>query len=162
MFYGLVGPVSHAEKRAGNRPAATVNADEARLLAVVLQNLIAGRRNLGAVLLQARQDGEIALIDHRTAEALHVARAGLLLIGGAAALLLGEGIRRDRDRQQGEGQENFTHRNPSFRQQEILVPNVFGRIFWDGQAPRSAATDKQQALANAAKFAALPAHLITG
>src|SRR4051812_18262964 len=33
------------------------------LLPVVLQHLVAGRRNLGAILLQAGQDGEIALID---------------------------------------------------------------------------------------------------
>ena len=43
--------------------------------------------------LQAGQDGEIALIDHRTAEALHVTGASLLLFRCSAALLLGEGIR---------------------------------------------------------------------
>ena len=40
---------------------------------------------LGAVLLKAGQNGEIALIDHRAAEALNVARAGLLLVRRAAA-----------------------------------------------------------------------------
>ena len=37
-------------------------------------------------------------------------------------LLLGEGSGRNRDRQQGECEEKFTHRIPSFRQQEILFP----------------------------------------
>src|SRR5258708_17498141 len=66
------------------------------LLAVGFQHLVAGRRDLGAVLLQAGQDGEIALIDHRAAEALHVTGTGLLLLGRSAALLLGEGIRCNR------------------------------------------------------------------
>jgi hypothetical protein len=138
-----------------------VNGDQLRLLAVVLQDLIAGGRNLGAILLQAGQDGEITLIDHRTAKALHVTSTGLLLIRGTAALL-GEGIRRNRDRQQGKCQENSTHRIPSFRQQEILFPNEFRTDFLGWQAPRSAATNKGQALANAAKFTTLQAHLVTG
>jgi hypothetical protein len=39
---------------------------------------------------------------------------------------------------------------------------IAGRIWWDWQAPRSAATNKGQALVNAAKFTTHQAHLITG
>jgi hypothetical protein len=63
----------------------------ALLLAVVFQHLIAGQGQPGTVFLKTRQNGEIALIDHRTAEALNVARAGLLLLRRAAALRLGDG-----------------------------------------------------------------------
>ena len=52
------------------------------------QHLIAGGRQPGAVLLQTSQNGEIALIDHRAAEALDVARTGPLFLRRAAALLL--------------------------------------------------------------------------
>src|SRR3954454_9246734 len=55
-----------------NRPDATVNGVRC-LLPVVLEHLIAGCGDLGAILLQARQDGEIALVDNRAAETLHVA-----------------------------------------------------------------------------------------
>jgi len=106
-----------------NWPDATVNGFRRGLLAVVLEHHIAGRGDLGTILLQASQDREIALVDHRAAETLHVAGTGLLLVRGAAALLLRKGVRRNRDRQQGECQEKFTHRIPSFRQQEILFPN---------------------------------------
>jgi hypothetical protein len=112
-------------------------ANESRsLLPVVLENLVAGSAYLGTMFLQARQDGEIALIDHRTAEFLHVAGAGLLLFRRSAALLLGDGSRRNRDRQQCECKEKFTHRIPSFRQQ-ILFPicasALPGRICLDGR-----------------------------
>ena len=59
---------------------------DAQLLAVTLEHLVAGRADLGAVLLQAGQNDEIALIDHGTAVALHVARTGLLFLGRAAWL----------------------------------------------------------------------------
>ena len=71
---------------------------ERGLLPVVFQHLIAGGGDLGAILLQAGEDGEVALIDHRTAKALHVAGASLLFFRRSAALLLGEGIRRNRYR----------------------------------------------------------------
>jgi hypothetical protein len=61
------------------------------LLSVVLQHLIAGLGYLGAILLQASQNGEIALIDHRTAVALNVTRTGCLLLRRAAAWLVGDG-----------------------------------------------------------------------
>src|ERR1700738_3989157 len=72
--------LSAISRRAPRRPnqannglaAATIGC---RLLAVVFQHLIAGRGQLGTILLQASQNGEIALIDHRAAETLHVARA---------------------------------------------------------------------------------------
>ncbi|MDE5462541.1 hypothetical protein GWG67_17975 [Bradyrhizobium sp. CSS354] len=83
------------------------------LLVVVLQDLVAGLRNLGPVLLEAGQDGEIALVDDRTAELLHIARAGLLL-GVRAAPLLGERCGREGGRQQGESDEKLTHCIPSF------------------------------------------------
>src|SRR6266702_184189 len=63
------------------------------LLVVVLQDLVAGLGNLGPVLFEAGQDGEIALVDDRTAELLHIAGAGLLL-GVRATPLLGERSRR--------------------------------------------------------------------
>jgi hypothetical protein len=125
------------------------------LLPVVLENLVAGSAYLGTMFLQARQDGEIALIDHRTAEFLHVAGAGLLLFRRSAALLLGNGSRRNRDRQQGECKEKFTHRIPSFRQQNPVPDLRFGIAGTDlfgWQAPRNAATNAGQALVNAAKF----------
>jgi hypothetical protein len=132
---------------------------------VAFQHLVAGCGNLGTVLLQAGKNGEITLIDHRSAKTRHVAGAGFLLLGRSAALLLGEGIRRKRDRQQEESQENFTHRIPSFRQQKILFPNCVsawpGRIFVGLQTPRTAATKKEQALVNAAKFAANATSRIT-
>src|SRR4051794_19238282 len=91
------------------------NGRERGLLPVVLQNLVAGRADLGTMLLEAGQDGEIALVDDRTAELLDITGAGLLLLRRSAAwLLLGEGSGRSRDRQQGECEEKFTHRIPSF------------------------------------------------
>lgn len=72
---------------ARKRPLADVGA---ALLAVVFQHLIAGLGQFGTILLQTGQNGEIALIDHRTAVALNVARTSRLLFRGAAALLLGD------------------------------------------------------------------------
>jgi hypothetical protein len=71
---------------AGRLAAALIGAFD--LLTVAHQYLIAGRVQLGAILLQTRQNDEIALIDHRAAEALDVARTGLLLLRCTAALLL--------------------------------------------------------------------------
>src|SRR3981081_3710783 len=123
MLYGLLGPARDARHRAENGSSARVNGRERRLLAVVLQYQVAGGTDLGTMFLEAREDGEIALVDHRTAELLHVAGAGLLLLRRSAARLLrGEGPGRSRERQQGECEEKFTHRIPSFRQQEILFP----------------------------------------
>jgi hypothetical protein len=56
---------------------------------VVLQHLVAGRRDLRTVLLQAGEDREITLIDDGAAVALDVAVAGGLLLRGAAARRLG-------------------------------------------------------------------------
>src|SRR4029453_1964716 len=89
------------------------------LLDGVLQKLVTGGTDLGTMLLEAGQDGEIALVDDRTAELLDVAGEGLLLFRRSAALLLlGEGSGRSRERQQGECEEKFTHRIPSFGQHE--------------------------------------------
>src|SRR5437868_5057288 len=79
------------------------------LLSVVGQHPAAVGRELCAVLLQARQDGEIALIHQRAAEALDVARARPLLFRRTAALLLGESAGRNRYGQQRERKENFSH-----------------------------------------------------
>jgi hypothetical protein len=151
---------SHACLRAGShtpvtRLAATFGCARG-LLPVAFQHLIARHGYLGAIGLEASEDGEVALIDHRAAVALHVTGAGLLLLGRAAALLLGKGIRRNRCRHKGENQEKFTHRIPSFRQQKPVPELRFGMAGTDLlglQTPRTAATKKEQALVNAAKFA---------
>ena len=93
MLSGLMSPCRRAGDHPGIGPYATVKGCESGLLAVAFQHLVAGSRDLGTILLKARQDGEIALVDHRAAEALHVAGAGRLLLRRAAALLLGEGLR---------------------------------------------------------------------
>jgi len=134
------------------------------LLPVAFQHLIAGHGYLGAIGLEASEDGEVALIDHRAAVALHVTGAGLLLLGRAAALLLGKGIRRNRRREKGENQEKFAHRIPSFRQQKPVPELRFGMAGTDLlglQTPRTAATKKEQAQVNAAKFAVGPASRTT-
>ncbi len=72
---------------------------------MVFQHLIAGFGQLGTIFLEAGQNGEIALIDYRAAEALDIARTGLLLLRGATArrlLLLRHRGGGHGDRQQGE------------------------------------------------------------
>src|SRR5436305_11639558 len=64
----------------------TIGCERGPLLSVGFQHRIAGNGNLGTIFLQARQNGEITLIDHRAAEALHVSRASLLFLRRAAAL----------------------------------------------------------------------------
>src|SRR5262245_30152262 len=120
MLYGLNSPPPVTRVIAPKRRSPRGLTDAGRaLLAVVLENLVAGRADLGAIFLEARQDGEVALVDDRTAVLLDVAGTSLLLVRCSAPLLLRECcLRRDRDRQQGESQERFTHRIPSFRQQE--------------------------------------------
>ena len=88
MLYGLISPARDARHRAENGFSARVNGRERGLLAVALEDLVAGGADLGTMLLETGQDGEIALVDHRTAELLHVAGAGLLFLRRAA---LGEG-----------------------------------------------------------------------
>jgi hypothetical protein len=51
---------------------------------VVSQHLITGSADLGAILLKAGENTEVALTYHCTAMALHVTRTGLLLVGRAA------------------------------------------------------------------------------
>ena len=67
-----------------------------RLLAVSLKHRVAGRADLGAVLLQAGQDDEITLIDHGATMALHVTGASLLLVGVAPMLRKGRSGERER------------------------------------------------------------------
>src|SRR5882724_8976531 len=54
-------------------PSAELTDESRGLLPVVLENLVAGRTYLGTMFLEAGQDGEIALVDHRTAVLLDVA-----------------------------------------------------------------------------------------
>ena len=54
------------------------------LLPVVSEHLIAGSADLGAMLLKAAENTEVALIYHCTAMALHIAGTGLLLVRRAA------------------------------------------------------------------------------
>src|SRR5258708_33804337 len=111
---GLIRPRRQGTRQGCNRaeigPTQRLTGVRRRLLAVVLEHQIAGRADLRTILLQARQNGEIALVDNRAAETLHVAGTRLLLVRRSAALLLSEGIRRNRDRQHGERQEKFTKR----------------------------------------------------
>ena len=61
------------------------------LLPVAFQDLVASYAQPGTILLEAGQNGEIALIDHGAAKTLNVAGTSLLLLRGAAALLLSDG-----------------------------------------------------------------------
>jgi hypothetical protein len=63
----------------------------AKLLPVILEHLFAGPGQFGPILLKAREHREVALIDHRAAVALNVARTGHLFLRRTAALLLGDG-----------------------------------------------------------------------
>src|SRR5258708_26765945 len=92
---------------------ATVLWQPRRLLLVALQHLGASLRKLRPILLQAGQDGEVTLINDRAAEALDVAGTGFLFLVRTAPLL-SESHGGERKRQQGESQEIFTHRVPSF------------------------------------------------
>src|ERR1700738_1902577 len=76
------------------------------LLPVAHQHVAAGGRELWAIFLQAGQNGKIALIHQLAAEVLHVARASLLLLLGAA---MSKDAGRNRNRQQRECQENLVH-----------------------------------------------------
>src|SRR6266478_9952802 len=99
---------------ADNGPIATALEQPRRLLVVILQHQGASLRELRPILLQASQDGEVTLIDHGAAEALHVAGAGFLfLLRAAPRLLGGEGRVGKRERQQSESKKIFTHRVPS-------------------------------------------------
>ena len=78
------------------------------------QHLQATGGELRAVLLQARKNGEIALIHQGAAKTLDVAGARLLLFRRTAALLLGKGAGRNRYRQQRKRKENVSHDGLSF------------------------------------------------
>jgi hypothetical protein len=81
------------------------------LLPMVSKHLIAGSADLGAKLLKAGENTEVALIYHCTAMALHIAGTGLLLVRSAAILSEGTG---NRYRQQGYCEKKLIHRVPSF------------------------------------------------
>jgi hypothetical protein len=78
------------------------------LLTVVGQHLAAGFGQLRTILLKARQNDEVALIHQRAAKTRDIARARFLLIGRATALL-GDGAGRNRNGQQRERKEKFSH-----------------------------------------------------
>jgi hypothetical protein len=104
-----------ATDQAETRPATARAGQEAALLPVGLEHLIAGRGQFGPIFLKTRQNDEITLIHHGTTEALNIARTSLLFFGRAAALLLlGDGSGGHRYRQQHESQEKFMHGVPSF------------------------------------------------
>jgi hypothetical protein len=70
--------------QADSGPVAAITGCEAVLLPVVSEHLIAGSADLGAMLLKAAENTEVALIYHCTAMALHIAGTGLLLVRRAA------------------------------------------------------------------------------
>jgi hypothetical protein len=84
------------------------------LLAVVGQNLVAGRRDLGAVLLKAGENDEIALIHYSSAIAGNIFRAGFLFLWSSTSLRTlcqrgsGNGCENKRSHKQG-----FQHHIPS-------------------------------------------------
>jgi hypothetical protein len=123
------------------------------LLPLVSQYLIAGSADLGAMLLKAGQDTEVALIYHRTAVALNVAGTGLLLIR-RAALILSDGTRGNRYRQQRDCEKKLVHRVPSFDRRKSRSPIAQGinkRDRLSDCAPRTAAANPR-ALVNAAEL----------
>ena len=130
----------------------------ALLLAVVFQHLIAGLGQFGTVLLKARQNGEIALIDHRTAEALNVARTGLLLLRRAAALLAAAmaPVETDSDNRMS-ARKNlrivFLHSDGREFQPRI-AHGMTGTDYSDCRRRGPQQRSRPEALVNAAKFAA--------
>jgi hypothetical protein len=123
------------------------------LLAVVLQHHVASLGQLGAVLLQAGENGEVALIDHRTAVTLNIAGTGRLLLGRSATLLR-DGGGGDRHGQQDQSQERFVHSVPSFEAENSRPDRTrYDRTeVLNNAAERS--NGRTEALANAAKFTA--------
>jgi len=75
------------------------------LLPVIHQNLIAGRGELGAVLLQAGQNGQVTLVHDGSTIFLNIVGAGLLFLRRAASLLLWLGNGPGGQRQQREYQD---------------------------------------------------------
>ena len=148
---------------AGPQPEPAAAADDrtrrAALLPVVFQHLIAGLGYLGTILLQARQNGEIALIDHRAAEALHVARASLLLLRRAAALRgcwAMAPVETDSDNRMS-ARKNLRIvflRSDGREFRSRIAHGVTGTDLFGLQAPRTAAASEPEALVNAAKFTA--------
>jgi hypothetical protein len=80
-------------------------------LIVRLQDLFTLSSQFGTVFLQAGEDGKVALIDHWATETLHVAGAGLLLLGRTAAPLR-ERAAGHGQRQQADGQDKSEHSVP--------------------------------------------------
>src|ERR1700744_174300 len=123
--------LTNSRNRACQRPARRRRDVNAALLPVILQNLIAGGGDLGAMVLQTGQNREIALVHHATAKALDVARAGLLLFRCSAALL-GHCTGRNSHRQEAECEEKLMHFVPSFLTAESPLSSP-----WMGRAERS-------------------------
>src|SRR5215475_9698646 len=126
------------------------------LLPVDLQNLVATSADLGAMFLQAGQNGEITLIDDLTTVTLDVARTGFLFLRCALALLLGE--RSTCERQQGKGQEIFVHCIPFFESRKTSSGSRKTQHRRDPsncKHRRGQATVRSTSAANAAKITAI-------
>jgi hypothetical protein len=125
------------------------------LLIVGFQHPVAGRTDVGTMFLQARQNGEIALIDDRAALALHVTRTGSLFRRRAASHLLSQGGRGEDKRRQGKSQDKFTHRVPYVLTADEFRPvrGFAGKVLEiAGDAAGARPAPIAQAPANAAKF----------
>ena len=125
------------------------------LLVVGFQNPVAGRTDVGAIFLQARQNGEIALIDDRAAMALHITRTGSLFGRRAASQLLSQGGRRKDKRREGKSQDIFMHHVPYVLTESSSTPYEAsaGKVLEiAGDAAGARPAPIAQAPVNAAKF----------
>ena len=127
-----------------------ISTQKRRLLAVVLQHLIAGRRYLRAILLQTGEDRKIALVDDAAAMTLDVTVAGCLLLRRAGARLLrgllGESRRGQRDKSESQNKLahvilHFDGSNPAPAERRFGCRH--GLVRW--LKPRNAATKRAQA-----------------
>jgi hypothetical protein len=84
MLSAMARKFRQRPNQADKRPVTVMIGRESRLLPVAFQHLIAGSADLGAILLKAAENTEVALIYHCTAMALHIAGTGLLLVRRAA------------------------------------------------------------------------------
>ena len=113
------------------------------LLTVTDKDLIAGLGQLGAKLLQAAENGEVAIVHYRPAVSLNVRGTGPVLLGRSAVLLLlGHRSGRDRQRQQSSYEESLTHCVPLFLRQRFRTRIVIasaGRRFGPPTTARTSA-----------------------
>jgi hypothetical protein len=126
LFEVQIGPSASKARRsvvrqtqtaaAPKRAAAEGRSSRIALLAVIGEDLVAGRRNRRTVLLKAAQDHQIAFVHQRAAISGHILRAGFLLFGSPAALGLlrhgrgGDGCKQDGSHKQGFQQRTLSNR----------------------------------------------------